>query len=112
MKKKPLNLCSPSTKCTTIGAVGKILSLENMVVTVKNAVALKLVISPSKKVGAPLINGKRNMALTEYENTLIDHIHNLEAQIDELNGENARLHKENKSYKMWMDRMTARVKEM
>lgn len=52
------------------------------------------------------------MALTEYENTLIDHIHNLETRIDELNVENARLHRENKSYKMWMDRVIAKVRAL
>lgn len=52
------------------------------------------------------------MALTEYENTLIDHIHNLEARIDELNEENARLHRENNSYKLWMNRSIERLKAM
>jgi len=52
------------------------------------------------------------MSDEEYINALIDHIHNMEARIDALEHENAELHRQNKSYKMWMDRSIQRVKAM
>lgn len=43
---------------------------------------------------------------------LLNYIADLQVRIDHLEEENARLHRENQSYKMWMDRSIDRVKSL
>ena len=49
---------------------------------------------------------------SEYEFELLNYIADLQVRIDGLEEENSRLHRENQSYKMWMDRSIERVKAM
>lgn len=43
---------------------------------------------------------------------LVDHIHSMQDLVDYLNEENTRLFRENNSYKAWMNRSIAKIKEM
>lgn len=49
---------------------------------------------------------------SDYEFELLNYIADLQVRIDDLEEENARLHRENQSWRMWMDRSIERVKEM